>query len=226
VTDTVALLISLQIGDSFFPSGASAHSFGLEGLHRRGEITSTSQVECFLAMQLEHRWAVSDRVALLHAYAAGGDLEKVAAIDAFVDCSTPVHSWRMGGRRMGRAMLQTHAHLDTPRAAQYEAQVGARRAPGQASAVQGLVGSALGLSPEATAALSAHGLAVSIVGAALRLGIVGHLDAQRLLTRQRTRSGRLTELPLPPLDELGAWVPAAEIASMLEEERRGRLFAS
>jgi urease accessory protein len=226
VTDTTALLISLQLGDSFFPSGASAHSFGLEGLHRQGELRNTSQVESFLAVQLEQRWAVSDRVALLHAHAAAGNLEKIAAIDAFVDCSTMVHSWRMGGRRMGRALLKMHARLDTPHTAPYEAWVEARRAPGQASPVQGLVGFAHGLSPEAAAALSAHGLAVSIVGAALRLGILGHLDAQRLLTSQRTRTRRLVELPLPALDELGAWVPAAEIASMMEEARRGRLFAS
>jgi urease accessory protein len=219
-------LVGLQLGDSFFPSGASAHSHGLEGLHQSGELEGLIDLESFLGGQLEQRWASSDRVALLHAHAAGSDLVEVAAIDDWVDRSTCVQSWRLGGRRLGRALLDTHARLGTSLSVEYRQRVAEQRAPGQGSVVQGLLGFALGLSPGATAALSAYGLSVSVVGAALRLGIIGHVDAQRLLTRQRSRSVRLIELPLPPLDELGAWVPAAEIASMQQEARRGRLFAT
>ena len=92
--------------------------------------------------------------------------------------------------------------------------------------MQGLVGYASGLSAHHTAALSAHGLSVSIVGAALRLGAIGHVDAQRILLRQRGESARFIDAPVPQLEDLGAWVPAAEIASMAQEARRGRLFAS
>lgn len=220
------LLLSLQLGDTFFPSGQSAHSYGLEGLCQSGDVCDVNGLESFLGAQLEQRWASADRVALLHAFEARGDLQQVASIDRFVDRSTSAGSLRLGGRRLGRALLRTHATLGTPFAKEYESRVQGEGAPGQASVVQGLVGFALGLDPKSSAALSAYGLAVSIVGAGLRLGIVGHVDAQRLLSRQRTRSLSAIALPLPPLEELGAWTPAAEIASMTGEVSRGRWFAT
>jgi urease accessory protein len=223
---TDALLLGLQLADSFFPSGATAHSFGLEGLHVAGELRSADEVERFLQGQIEERWASSDRVALMHAHAAGADLSRVAAIDEYCDRSTLVGSWRTAGRRLGRAQLALHAQLETPLIADYRSWVDRGRAPGQGCAVQGLVGYACGLSARHTAALSVHGLAVSIVGAALRLGAIGHVDAQRILLRQRAESATFVDAPLPALDDLGAWVPAAEIASMALEARRGRLFAS
>jgi urease accessory protein len=221
-----SLLLTLQLGDSFFPSGASAHSYGLEGLLHAGDVTERGGLEAFLEAQVEQRWACSDRVALLHAHAAGSDLAAVAGIDRFVDRSTCVASWRVGGRRLGRALTGTHSKLGTPLCADYEGWVLSGRAPGQASVVQGLVGFALGLSASTAAGLSAYGLSVGIVGAGLRLGIVGHLDAQRLLLGQRARTERALGQPLPPLAELGAWMPAAELGSMNREARGGRLFAT
>lgn len=223
-TDT--LLLCLQLGDTFFPSGASAHSYGLEGLQQSGDVSGVAALEGFLEAQLELRWASSDRIALLHAHAAARDLSEVAAIDRFVDRSTSARSWRVGGRRLGRALLSTHGKLGTPLVTEYEGWVTRGRAPGQSCVVQGLVGAALGLDASASAALSAYGLAVGIVGAGLRLGLIGHLDAQRLLSRQRARSARLLSLPLPSLDALGAWLPAAEVASMAREACAGRLFAT
>jgi urease accessory protein len=221
-----SLLLTLQLGDSFFPSGASAHSYGLEGLLHVGDVTDRQGLEGFLEAQIEQRWASSDRLAVLHAHAAGSDLEAVAGIDRFVDRSTCVASWRVGGRRLGRALLSTHAKLGAPLCADYEGWVSSGRAPGQVSVVQGLTGFALGLSASTAAGLSAYGLSVGIVGAGLRLGIVGHLDAQRLLLGQRARTERALGQPLPPLAELGAWVPGAEVGSMSREARGGRLFAS
>ena len=221
-----ALLVSLQLGDTFFPSGAGVHSHGLEGLLASGDVVGVAGLEAFLNAQLEHRWASAERVVVHHAHAAAGDPEKLASLDRYVDRSTAVSSWRLGGRRLGRALLRTHQALGTPHCVGYAAWVQAGRAPGQAGVVHGLVGFALGLAPAASAALSAYGLAVGIVGAGLRLGAVGHLDAQRLLMRQRARTLELLDRPLPPLDELGTWVPAAEIASMVRETHRGRLFAT
>lgn len=225
-TDGEALLLTLQLGDSFFPSGASAHSYGLEGLLRAGDVTDRAGLAAFLEGQVAQRWASSERVALLHAHAAGGDLEAVARVDRYVDRSTCVASWRAGARRLGRALLSTHAKLGTPLCAAYEGWVPSGRAPGQASVVQGLVGFALGLPAGTVARLSAYGLSVGIVSAALRLGVIGHLEAQRLLLEQRPRTERALARPLPPLAALSAWVPAAELGSMSREARGGRLFAT
>jgi urease accessory protein len=222
---TASLLVALQLGDSFFPSGTSAFSFGVEGLRADGALLDAGGVERFLAGQLEQRWATADRVALLAAHAAADD-DQVADIDALLDRATLVASWRRAGRRLGRALLTTHVSLGTPRAAAYLQRIRSGGAPGQASVVQGLMGKASGLGGEETAALSAHGLAVSVVSAALRLGLLGHRDGQRILARQRGLIARLIGAPLPPIEALAAWAPATEIAAMRQEARAGRLFST
>jgi urease accessory protein len=220
------LLAALQLGDSFFPSGATAFSFGLEGLRADGALGGAVAVEGFLAAQLEGRWVSGDRVALLHAHAAAGDLERIEEIDRLCDRSCWVESWRTAGRRLGRALLRVHQSLQTPNVEAYLARVEIGTAPGQLAPVQGLVSAGIGLAGDEAAALSGYGLAVSMVGAALRLGALGHLDAQRILARQRPRLAALVGAPLPPLGEMAAWVPGAEVASMRMEGRSGRLFAS
>jgi len=224
--DLEPLLLALQLGDSFFPSGATSHSFGLEGLLTDHEIRGAAGVADFVAGQLEGRWATADRVAAIAAHAAAPDLAAVAAIDELVERSTPVAGWRLAGRRSGRALLATHARLGTPGAEAYAAMVERGQAPGHAPVVHGLVAAAAGLGAREAAALSGYGVAVAIVSAALRLGMIGHLDAQRILGEQRPCIARLAEAPAPPAAEMSAWVPAAEIAAMRHESRRGRLFAT
>jgi urease accessory protein len=223
---TRSLLTLLQLGDSFFPSGASAFSYGLEGLHAEGLLCDAADLHSFVETQLRLRWVSAERVALLHAHRAEGDLDRVAEVDELVECSTLLSSWRLGGRRLGRALLATHRKLGTPHAAAYEARVAAGEAPGQVSAVLGLLLSASGLSAQAAVALSGYQLAVGIVGPALRLGIVGHVEAQRILSRAGELVASLSERALPGLDELSSWVPGTEIASMRQESRHGRLFAT
>jgi urease accessory protein len=222
-----ALLTALQLGDSFFPSGSTAQSWGLEELRGAGRIPDAGALEEFLGGQLEGRWASADRVATLAAHAAAAALDDVGAIDEHVERSTPAAGWRLASRRGGRALLAAHAELGTPGARAYAERVDRDQAPGHACVVHGLVAAGSGLGAGEAAALSGYGVAVAVVSAALRLGIVGHRDAQRLLAGQRDRIARLAVAPAPALlDAMSAWVPEAEIAAMRHEARRGRLFAS
>jgi urease accessory protein len=226
VTDPAALLVALQLGDSFFPSGMATCSFGLEGLRANGRLETPADVEELIAVQLEERWAPSDRVALLHAHAAAGNLDAVAHADHLLDRSIWAESLRFAGRRMGRALLAVHRRLGTRHAAAFEARVREGGAVGQASAVQGLLAQASGLSAEETVTLAAYGIAAAMVSAALRLGAIGHIEAQRILLQQRDLIVGLVELPLVPLVEMSAWTPVSEIASMQREAHRGRLFSN
>ena len=81
---------------------------------------------------------------------------------------------------------------------------------------------------EVTAAetLSAHTFATGILGAAIRLGLLGHVGAQRILQDARVLVARLLREPAPDLDDLCASTPEAEIAVMRHETAATRLFAN
>ena len=85
MTEGSNLLAALQHGDSFFPGGATAFSWGLETLAGEGRVATAADVRDYVRTQLRGRWATFDRAAMIAAYRAAGDLEKVAAIDRMVE---------------------------------------------------------------------------------------------------------------------------------------------
>ena len=225
MAEVAAALAALQLGDSFFPSGATAFSWGLETL-RNERLVDRAALEDFVAGQLEHRWAGFDRPALLAAWEAGEDLERVFAIDRLVDAATLAREAREGARRVGAALLKVHAELGTPGAEQYRSAVAAGDAQGNMAVVQGWIGRACGLERDAVLALSAHQLVTGLVSAALRMGVSGHVDAQRILLSRRAQIEALAARPVPPLEAIASSAPMAEIAVMRHETGAGRLFAS
>ena len=101
-----------------------------------------------------------------------------------------------------------------------------RRAGGETgvAAVQGLLWQALGVDMDSACRMAAHGLATGLLGAALRLGIIGHVDSQAILGRlHAVIEDILSALPLP-LNDLHAYAPAADIAMMRHENQESRLF--
>ncbi len=226
MSDDDALLLALQHGDSFFPSGSIAFSWGLETLRAEGVIASAADLQRFATGQLTRRWASCDRPALAAAHAAGGDLDRVREVDRAVEALTLAREMREGSRRGGATLLGVHEALGTPGAAVYRRSVRSGEAPGHLAAVQGLVWRGVDLPQEAAAAISAHGLSIGLLGAALRLGLIGHLEAQRILACLRPVIRRLLARPPAPLRRLAAFAPEAEIAAMRHETASLRLFAN
>jgi urease accessory protein len=224
--DSWNLLATLQHADSFFPSGAVSFSWGLEALHADGLARSADDVALFAAGQLRHRWATADRSVLMAAYAARDDLEAVTAIDRLQEAMALPSELRVGSRRMGVALLGVHARLKTPNAASYHSEVVAQRVPGHVAVVQGLVWRGIGLDQDTAVGMSAHCLCVGLIGAALRLGIIGHLDGQRILATLRDLIVELLATPVPSLQEISTFTPACDIAFMRHEFQPGRLFAN
>lgn len=225
MADPAGLLLALQHGDSFFPSGGTAFSWGIETLGREG-LLSAETLPAFIAGQLAHRWASCERPMLAAAHAAAGDLDRVQALDDRLDMLTLARELREGSRRNGGALLAVHERLGTPNAAAYRRRVRAREAPGHLAVMQGLLWAGAGLDQRAAAALSAHMLCVGLLAAALRLGLIGHVAAQRCLAGLRPLAARLVAEPPRPVSAVTSFAPEAEIAVMRHEAGGSRLFAN
>lgn len=224
MSTTSSLLISLQHGDTFFPSGGSAFSWGLETLHADGLLRSALDVQSFLVGQLIHRWATCDRVALVRVHQCTDDLDRVAACDTELEVLALARELREGSRRAGATLLRVHSQLGTPQADAYRERVRDRSAYGHVAAVQGLLWRGIGMSCDGAQVTSAHTLCLGMLGAAIRLGVIGHIDAQKIL---QAAHGIIEELMVVNVaDELSSFVPASEIAMMRHEVGQSRLFAN
>ena len=102
----------------------------------------------------------------------------------------------------------------------------AGEAPGHLPVVQGLLLAGVGLEERAAATVSAHALSVSVVGAALRLSIITHVDAQRILSATRGLLAELLAEPVPDVEQAGVYTPATDVATMRHESQTARLFAN
>jgi urease accessory protein len=224
--DNRALLAALQHADSFFPSGTVSFSWGLEALRADGLVRNADDVTQFIAALLSHRWATGDRPVLAAAHAAGDDLEAVRVLDQLQEALALAQELRTGSRRMGAALLGVHARLGTRNAAAYRAWVLADRAPGHVAVMQGLLWRGIGLDLEVALPVAAHGFCIGLIGAALRLGLIGHVEGQRCLAGLHGLIADVLESPLPGLDEISTFAPACDIAFMRHEVQPGRLFAN
>jgi urease accessory protein len=222
----VQLLLALQHGDSLFPNGSFAFSQGLEGRIALAGRPDASAVECFIRTQVQLRWAGADRVALAHAFRAGGNLDRVAEVDAEIETATLVEGLRTGSRRNGAALLTAHDRLGTPGARDYGAWVRAGRAHGHLCAIQGLVWRALGLAENAAVALSGYGFAAGIANAAVRLGLVGAIEAQRILASLSADIAQVADAYVPFDAEMEGYTPFADIAVIRHQRQTSRLFSN
>jgi urease accessory protein len=226
MTGEAAFLAALQYGDSFFPSGTLSFSWGLETLVADRAVESAADVRRFIEGQLSSRWTTCDRPALVAAYRAADTLAEVATVDDMLDVLALSREMREGGRRAGGALLDVHSSLNTAQAGAYRDLVRAGEAPGQLAAVQGLVWRGVGVSEGAACAISAHVICTGFVGVAIRLGLIGHIDAQRILTGLRSVICELLAEPTLPIDLASTYVPEAEIAMMRHETSRVRMFTN
>lgn len=220
------LLTALQHGDSFFPGGSVAFSWGLETLCADNAVTTPAQVAAFLEGQLRHRWAPMDRSFLAAAHGASGNLDKIERVDSRMEAMTLPREMREGSRRAGKALLHVHEKMKTASAAPYRRRVLAGNARGHLSVVQGLLFDNAGLDLSAALSISAHTTCIGILGAAVRLGHMGAIEGQSILAALRPLIRDLLESPISSLEETGAYAPQTEIALMRHETQEVRLFSN
>lgn len=220
-------LRAFQHVDSQFPSGGFAFSQGLEASSQLDALLGTFDLGNFIASQITHRWAGADRVALVRAHRCGDDLIALAGLDAEVEASMFSDLLRTGSRRNGIGLLTSHVRMGTPMAARYREIV--RSSPsafGHVAVVQGFLWRALGIDEATATLMSGYQATASLTTAAIRLGLVGAIEAQALLGHSLSLIDDLCQSPVLEDQPMQSFVPLAEIAVAMHGNSGQRLFSN
>jgi urease accessory protein len=221
-----AMLQAMWQADGAFPGGSFAFSYGIEGVIAwRGNLDAAALGE-LVAGLLRQRWATYDRVALLRAFRADGDIALIAAVDRDVELSTPAASLREGSRRHGGAFLASHARLGGEMAPRLRRAIVAGECLGHIVVMQGAVWQAMRLDEELSQLTSAYGVASGAIAAAVRLGAIGALEGQKVLAACLPLIGRLVAQPMAADAEMRSFLPFLDVAAARHARADLRLFAN
>ena len=214
----------LQTTDSMFPTGAYAHSGGLEGLVTDGATDPEELIESILRRSFAR--VDLPACALAHRAAGAGDEAGLLELDGVVDSLKGPREAREASRSLGRRRLKSLT-LSDPRLASFSGKVDGGKTPGHQSVVTGLH-LAVASIPRRDALLSyAYATAAGLAGAAMKLLPFGQAGAQALLTRCGEMAPDLIdEADGMELEELGAFTPLLDLASMRHETAYTRIFIS
>jgi urease accessory protein len=223
--DAVAFPAELMIWLSpAFPIGAFAYSQGLETAAERGWVTDAATLGGWLTALTRHGALRNDLILLSLIHRA----PDAAAIAALAELAAALQPSR---ERAGEAAMQGAAFIDTYRAAWTATEIRPTVIPANAPVTLpvavALASRAYGFPLLST--LIAYGTSsqANLVSAAIRLGVVGQFDGQRVLAGLLTVLREACSSAITASEEdLGGAAFAADLASMLHETQITRLFRS
>jgi urease accessory protein len=216
----------LQANDATFPTGGYAHSFGLEEMAQSGHVRDEKTLVEFLRRHVIPALAHLEMPLVREAHRAAGNLDRLLEIDRLAGALKLPREIREASLQTGRRRLATLLRV-RPSAALQEFHDAIVNDPtrGHHAVVWGLACVDL----PAPIALGAcfHQSVAGLCQAAPKLIRIGQEAAQRTLATALDHLPAAVETAMDiPLDEIGWFDPALDLASMRHELSNERLFIS
>jgi urease accessory protein len=137
------------------------------------------------------------------------------------------HVANRASRVQGAAFLSTAAHaFEIPELFTLRAAIRAEGRPGHLAPCFGTACAAIGLGRSSAVSLFLFHTLRGLASSAVRLGIVGSLDAQRMQQRMAEEFRPLAEADPPPLEVAAQTSPVLEILHARHDRLYSRLFVS
>lgn len=223
-----SLLRLLQVSDSAFPTGAFAHSLGLEAFAAAGELAGPEDLARVVGFHLDAA-ATSDCVALRAAYAADA-LEELTRIDQLLSATKLTRELRAASAATGRRFLASVGALGLEGGGMLDEFSGLLRdggSPGNLAVGYGVVAPHLGAGLEEILPAYLYSTAAALVAAGQKLIPLGGSAAQRALHGLGEKILCTVEKSETlEVEDMYAYTPLLDVRSMHHERQRTRLYIS
>jgi urease accessory protein len=218
---------TLQFGDSMLPIGGFSFSGGLESAIQKRIVTDAPTLLAFTRTAIEQANR-GDGIGLVcaHRAARAGDADELARIDAQVYARKLSGETRAMSVRMGKKFTELSAQVTGARTLEaWRERIGAGATPGTYPVALAVNFAAQGLSARDAFVVHQYGVATTILGAALRLMRIGHVETQRMIYELNTDAEAAYQCAASAsLSDMAGFAPLAEILAAVHVKAHVRLF--
>jgi len=220
-----------QLADSAFPTGGFAHSLGLEAAWQHGEVRNRTELVCFVEAGLQQL----GHAALPFVTAAFDAPEKLGEFDQLCDAFTTNHVANRASRAQGRAFMTAVDRIfperrspTRPVGSSPHHHAGSETgAPLHFAPVFGAQMRELEVPRQTALRLFFFNQLRSVSAAAVRLNIIGPMEAQMLQQRASVKAEEiLIRCQKLTLDDLTQTSPLLDLWQGAQDRLYSRLFQS
>ncbi len=221
-----------QLIDSAFPTGGFAHSLGLEAAWQHGEVRNRTELVSFIEAGLQQL----GHAALPFMMAAFDEPDKLGEFDQLCDAFTSNHVANRASRAQGRAFLSAVERIFPERGVQAASSSDGRsalkRPEGRApfahfAPVFGVCLQELQISRETTARMFFFNQLRSVLAAAVRLNIIGPMEAQTLQHKFAPKAEAILKACASlTIDDIAQTSPLLDLWQGAQDRLYSRLFQS
>jgi urease accessory protein len=213
-----------QLADSAFPTGGFGHSSGLEAAYQHREVAHRTELIVFLEASLNQL----PHGALPFVKAAHEGASEFSEIDWLCDAFTSNHVANRASRGQGQALLASaERSFGGTKLKLLRTQVFDQELPGHLAPAFGAVMAALAIDFTSAARLFVFMQLRGMISAAVRLNVVGPLEAQSiqhgLSARAEEVAGKARNLTL---DDIAQTAPLLDLLQGTQDRLYSRLFQS
>ena len=221
-------LTLMQLSDSFFPSGLYTMSNGLETIFDEKRASSEGDVYDFLEVTLEQQLGPADSVALSNAY----DCAKSKDISGIIRCDDVLYSMKLiqesraASCRAGSQMLKCIVAISSDNFLKsYSEKISKNDSPGTHPVVAGVCSFVMGIKKEQARQMMMYGFCVSTTGAALRLGMIDHIQSQKILHKIKPKIQQTLEKFVDTkINDCWQFSPQYDLIQMTHENKFSKMF--
>ncbi len=232
VTSTEAAWIVglLQAGDSFYPTGSYAHSFGLEGLVQEGVVHDRATLREFLRLSVLPALRQAELPLAAHAWRALGeeDWGRMGELCRLSSALKTAREARTATENIGRQRAELIAAMRPhPLADGYLKRAAAEGWPFSAAIAAAVEGRVLDAPLPAVLGGVYYAAVAALLSAAMKLLRLGQNASQSLLTELLQEAAAIIAASEQvPLAEIGWFNPWLDIAAARHETADSRMFIS
>jgi len=205
-------------------------SNGLEALfYSRRKIVEADDLRELIKVYLECQIGPADCSALGNAYehTQRKDLQKLLEVDNTLFSMKLIEEVRSASIRSGTQILKCVISFipNNDILNRYQEAIKQRRAAGVYPVALAVIGHAFGISKYMACLSMIYGFSVSMVGAALRLGILQHFDGQRIIHELKPSISQVVEKYIDrPVTSMWQFAPDIDLIQIAHEKMSSKMF--